>query len=64
MSIFLNARAIREDVHICISAIDYHCIIASYKKGEEEGGGEISNFQAIYAKNHFILYFNFRIFGL
>jgi hypothetical protein len=30
MSIFLNARAIREDVHICISAIDYHCIIASY----------------------------------
>ena len=30
MSIFLNARAIREDVRIYISSIDYHCIIASY----------------------------------
>ena len=30
MSIFLNARAIREDVRIFISTIDYHCIIASY----------------------------------
>jgi hypothetical protein len=37
------------------------------KKGEERRRGEkilISNFQAIFAKNHFILYFNFRIFGL
>ena len=30
MSIFLNARAIREDVRIYIYSIDSHCIIVSY----------------------------------